>query len=232
MVILARVLLLLHMMALAALAGGAVTFFGSIFLSKLAGASDVNGGLAMGAASLALVGTAVGAAVGGVFAWIWLGRIGPRANMIGGYGLTALSVTLVAGYFLTGDLRQGSPFDPDAEPTVHVEWRLPEQVNLSAVTLTFRYSMKSSYMNWTLSSSWDDPQARNEDDRTILRFRGNIRWRVRGRTFQLWRAPHHNDRITVDLGLARDPELSEDYSPWQDVPGHPGHAFRTRVSLD
>ncbi len=61
---------------------------------------------------------------------------------------------------------------------------------------------------------WADVPARDEGSTTILNLYGKIRWRVTGRTFQLWRAPNHDDRITVDLGVPKDPEPSVEFSAW------------------
>ena len=72
-------------------------------------------------------------------------------------------------------------------------------------------------------------RARDEDGHTILRFKGYPQWRQPGRIFQLWRAPNHDDRITVELELGYDPQPSNDYGPWREVESAPGNAFRTRV---
>ena len=93
----------------------------------------------------------------------------------------------------------------------------------------FLFTMRSSYQNWILSGGWDLPRVRDEVGVSILRMTVNIRWRVTGRIFQLWRTPHHDNRITVDIGLPRDPDHPDEDGPWQNVTGNPGHAFRTRV---
>ncbi|MEZ5877639.1 MAG: hypothetical protein R3D43_07720 [Tepidamorphaceae bacterium] len=67
-----------------------------------------------------------------------------------------------------------------------------------------------------MSDNWDAPRARDEDGHTILRFRVYPQWRQPGRIFQLWRAPNHDDRITVDLDLGHDPQPSDGYGSWRD----------------
>ncbi len=232
MVVIAKILLFLQIVVIAAAVGAIAAFLGVIFLATLSGADDMNGGLAMGAAGFAPVGALVGAALGAWLAWRLITRISNAAILGGGYGLAALAALAVGGWFIHQDLTDGDPYASDAEPTVLIEWRLPEVVRHDQVDAIYRFTMRSSYMDWTLSTAWDQPRARDEDRHTTLRMRGNIRWRVTGRIFQLWRAPAHNDRITVDLSLSRDPEPMAEYGPWREVVGAPGHAFRTRVIVE
>ncbi len=152
--------------------------------------------------------------------------------LAGGFGLVGLSAPSVAVWFLVQDLTDGNPYPPDAEPTVLIEWRLPEAVRHDWVDGIFRFTMRSSYMDWTLTSHWQEPRARDEDGRTILRMRAIIRWRVNDRIFQLWRAPNHGDRITADLGSPRDPKPTAEYGPGHEVDSAPGNAFRTRFMIE
>ncbi|MCP5083102.1 MAG: hypothetical protein GY948_15555, partial [Alphaproteobacteria bacterium] len=108
---------------------------------------------------------------------------------------------------------------------------LPEVVRHDWVDRIFRFTMRSSYMDWTLSRGWDEPRARDEDARTILRMYAKIRWRVSGRIFQLWRAPAHDDRITVDLGLPRDPRPTQQYGSWHEVEALPATPAAPASSL-
>lgn len=229
MVVAARILFFVMIVLIAAVLGATVAFFVMIAIGTVAGADNTGGGLAMGAAGLAPVGAIVGAAIGTWFAWRTIIRFNDKAIMAGGFGLAGLAVLAVGGWFVNAELTDGDPYEPGREPTVLIEWRVPEAIPPEEVDGIYRFTMRSSYMNWTLSTRWDEPRTRKEDGGTILRMRGEIRWRVTGRIFQLWRAPAHDDRITVDLGLARDPQPSAEYGPWREVDGAPGHAFRTRV---
>ena len=230
MVIFAKILLFLQVVVITAGLGAVVTFIGLISIAKMFGASDREGGLAMGAAGIAPTGAVVGAAVGLYLAWRMIRAMSKPAILVAGYGLAALLLSAVGAWFAYEELTDGNPYASGKEPTMHIEWRLPEKVRHDWVDRIFRFTMRSSYMDWTLSTHWDTPRVRDEDGVSILRMRGQIRWRVTGRVFQLWRAPNHNDRITIDTGLPRDPEHQEDYGPWQDVSGQPGYAFRIRVS--
>jgi len=230
MVVIAKILLFAFLVVFAAAVGGVATFFGAVFLGILTGASQMEGALAMGAASLAPMGAAVAALIGIWLSWKYVSRIDDRTAMGGGYGLTVLAAGSVAAYFAYEDLTDGNPYAADEEPTVYVEWRLPHLVPHEQVGRIYRHQMRSSYMDWILSTGWDEPNARDEDGHTILRLWAKIRWRVTGRRFQVWQAPHHDDRMTVDLALGKDPPATAEYGPWQDVKNHPGNAFRTRVS--
>lgn len=229
MVLIARILLFTGIVAIAAAAGAFVAFVGIILLGTLTGSDNMNGGLAMGAAGLAPVGALAGAALGAWLAWRLISRLDSRAAMAGGYGLAALAGLSVGGWFLVQELTDGNPYAQGEEPTVLIEWRVPETVRHDWVDGVYRFMMRSSYMDWPLSTDWDEPRARDEDGHTILRMRGEIRWRVPKRTFQFWRARAQDDRITVELDLPRDPRPTADYGPWREVESHPGHAFRTRV---
>lgn len=229
MALIARILLFIIIVALAAAAGTAAAFFGSFLLATLLGANNMNGGLAMGAAGLAPWGGAIAAVLGGWYGWGLVRRIGKSAAMAGGYGVTLFAALCVGGWFLAEDLTDGDPYEMGEAPTILVEWRLPEQVCYECVDRIFRFTMRSTYKDWTLSNHWDEPRARDEDGHTILRFKGYPQWRQPGRIFQLWRAPNHDDRITVELELGYDPQPSNDYGPWREVPEAPGNAFRTRV---
>ena len=230
MVFIAKVLLFLQVVIITAAIGAAVTFVGLISIATMFGASDREGGLAMGAAGIAPMGALVGAAVGMLLAWRMIRLMSNPAILVGGYGLAALVVAAVGAWFAYEELTDGDPYASGGEPTMHIEWRLPEKVSHDQVDRVFRFTMRSSYTDWTLSTHWDLPRVRDEGEVSILRMRAQIRWRVTGRIFQLWRAPNHDDRITIDPGLPRDPEHQEDYGPWQNVADQPGHSFRTRVS--
>lgn len=230
MSVVAKILATAHVVAVAAVIGGFVAFFGSFFLFTLAGESNINGGLAMGSAGLMPIGAFAGALAGGWLSWKWFPGFERKSAMVVGFGLTAISLLSVGGYFLHQDLSDGDPYAAAEEPVFHIEWRLPEVVPHDRVDRIFRYTMRSSYMDWTLSNHWEFERARDEGGQTILRMRANLRWRVTGRIFQLWRAPNHDDRITVYPDIPRDPPHSEDYGAWVDVADAPGHAYRWRVS--
>ncbi len=232
MVPVAKILLFLQIVIIAAAVGAVVAFIGLLLVAGLSGADDVNGGLAMGAAGFAPLGALVGAALGIWLAWRMIARTSNAVILGAGYGLAILAGGAVGGWFFYQEMTDGDPYATGAEPTVLIEWRLPEVVRHDWVDRIFRFTMRSSYMDWTLSRGWDEPRARDEDARTILRMYAKIRWRVSGRVFQLWRAPTHDDRITVDLGLPRDPRPTQHYGPWQEVEGAPGHAYRTRVIVE
>jgi len=232
MVLIARILLFLQIVVIAAAAGAVVAFFGIYLLATLAGADDMSGALAMGSAQLAPVGGLAGALLGAWIAWRMIAGGGDAAVMAGGYGLAVLAGLALGGWYLVDELTDGNPYAQGEEPTVLIEWRLPEKVRHEDVDRIYRYTMRSSYMDWTLNTHWDEPRARDEDEHTVLRMRGEIRWRVPDRIFQLWRAPNHDDRFTVDLGLPRDPDPTAEYGPWQDVADAPGHAFRTRIVVE
>lgn len=229
MVLIARVLLFLQLVVLAAAVGAVVTFFGLYIIARLLGADDMNGGLAMGAAGLAPYGAVAGALLGGWLIWRLLARMGRNATLLGGYGLITLVICAIAGYFLIEDLTDGNPYTLEEEPVLLVEWRLPEKIPHHMADRIFRYSLRSTYMDWSLTLRWNETRIRDEGDVSILQLRGKLRWRKNGRKMQLWRAPNHDDRITVDLGLDNDPAHQEGFGPWKEVAEHPGYAFRTRV---
>lgn len=229
MAFVARTLLFIAIVVVAAAVGAAGLFFGSFLLATLLGADNMNGGLAMGAAGLAPWGAAIGSGLGAWYAFRLLRHIGNRAAMAGGYGITLLAALCVGGWFLAQDLTDGDPYAPGEAPTVLVEWRLPETVCHECVDGIFRFTARSAFRDWTLSDQWDEPRARDEAGHTVLRFRVFPQYRQPGRIFQLWRAPNHDDRITVDLDLGYDPQPTDDYGPWRDVASAPGNAFRLRV---
>ena len=186
-------------------------------------------GAAMGAVGFMPIGALAGAAV---VAWLSLkfrNSVSDRVALGAGYGLFVLAGLSVAGWFLVEELTDGNPFAQGKEPWVHIEWRLPEKLEPEQVGQTFRHTMRSPYMDWTLTTKWDDPDVRYEGGQTILRLRGQLRWRLSGRIFQLWRAPAHQDRITISLNLGPDPKRTDDYGPWVDVEGYSGQAYRVRV---
>ncbi|MBZ0215458.1 MAG: hypothetical protein K8F25_02795 [Fimbriimonadaceae bacterium] len=226
----AKILLFLNSVAIPAALGAVITFYGIIFVeTTFFGSSQREGALAMGAAGLAPAGALVGAGLGIWLAWLIITRMSDASILGSGYGITALMAFAVGGWFLYQNLKDGNPYAPEDEPTVLIEWRLPELVRHDSVDRIFRFTMRSSYKDWTLSTRWDEPRARDEDDNTILRVRGQIRWRVKGRIFQLWRASNQDDRITIEIDLPRDPKPTAGYSPWHEVEGNPGHAYRTRI---
>lgn len=230
MVIVAKILLVLQVAMIMAGLGAVVTFFGLIAIATLFGASHMEGGLAMGAVGIAPVGALVGAGIGIFLAWRMTKLMSNGAILLGGYGLAVLVLAAIGAWFAYEEMTDGDPYLAANEPTMHIEWRLPEKVRHDWVDRIFRYSMRSSYMDWILSTHWDVPRVRDENGVSILRMRAKIRWRVTGRVFQLWRAPHHDERITIDPGLPRDPKHQDEYGPWQEVADHPGNAFRVRVS--
>jgi len=229
MLTLARILLFVQCVLIAAALGAVAVFILVMALGALTGSSNINGGLAMGAAGMMPIGGVIGAALGAWLGWRAVTRWSRRMVLGAGFGLLALATVIAGGWWLTQELTDGNPYAAGKEPTVLIEWRLPGLVPHNKVQPVYRYTMRSTYMDWTLTSHWDDPFARDEDGRTILRFRGIPRWRVDGRIFQLWQFPDHDNRITVDLGLPRDPKPQPDYGPWQTVAEAPGHAFRTRT---
>ena len=226
MVLIARILLFVLIVAIAAVVGAFAAFFGLYFIGRLMGATDFEGALAMGAAGFMPIGAVAGAVAGAILAWVLIRKLEPRAAMGAGYGLAGAIALGAAGWFGLDYYQQGGPYAVEDEPLVQIEWRLPEQIAASDVVL-YRHTMRSTFMDWTLDTAWDDPAAREEEGRTVLRFRGYLRWRREGRIFQLWKFPEHNDRITVELKLGADPEAQADYGPWREA--GEGHAFRTRV---
>ncbi|MCB1440214.1 MAG: hypothetical protein H6888_16010 [Nitratireductor sp.] len=229
MIFLARILLALQMAVIAAAIGAVVIFFGIIGLGFLTGSSNINGGLAMGAAGLVPAGAVAGAIVGVILALKFVPRMDGRSAAAAGYGITLVAALSVGGWFAIQELTDGNPYEAGKEPVLHVEWRIPETFPHQHVDRVFRHMMRSTWRDWTLSTWWDEPRARDEDGHTILRFAGEIRWREKGRVFQFWRAPYHDDRITVELGLPDDPPGTEEYGPWREVETAPGNAFRVRV---
>ncbi|NKB52253.1 MAG: hypothetical protein GKR97_08530 [Rhizobiaceae bacterium] len=222
-------LLILQIAIIMGAVGAAIAFFGLIAIATLFGASNMEGGLAMGAVGFAPIGALVGAIIGLWLAWRLTKIMNAGAVLVGGYGLAVLVLASIGAWFAYEELTDGDPYLVENEPVMHIEWRLPEKVRPDRVDRTFRFTMRSSYMDWTLSTKWDEPRVRVADGVSILRMRAWIRWRVGGRIFQLWRAPHHDDRITVEPELPRDPGHQDEYGPWQTVPDHSGYAFRTRI---
>ncbi|MEM7300339.1 MAG: hypothetical protein AAF468_04580 [Pseudomonadota bacterium] len=231
MVLFARILLFIQIVALFAVAATVLTFLVAIFFGTLSGVSSREGALAMGAAGVAPLGGIVGAALGAWVGWKITSRIGRAAALSGGYGLMGFALLGVIGWFILQDLTDGDPYHHTEEPVMHLEWRLNETVPHAQVDRIFRFMMRSSYENWILSDNWDEPRARDEDGRTILRRKFSIRWRVNGRTLQVWRAPGHGDRITIEPKLPRDPKPTADYGPWHEVEGHPDLAYRIRIGV-
>ncbi len=66
MVLIAKNLLFVQIIVIAAAVGVAAAFFGLLLVATLLGASDMEGGLAMGAAGFAPVGAVAGAVLWGV----------------------------------------------------------------------------------------------------------------------------------------------------------------------
>ncbi|MBO6718359.1 MAG: hypothetical protein JJ913_10425 [Rhizobiaceae bacterium] len=174
------------------------------------------------------VGGIIGAALGAWLAWRTVRGLEGRAAMAAGFGLAGFAALGGAGWYGLTLYERGSPYEAGEEPTVLIEWRLPDIVPPSDI-VNYRHTMRSTFKDWTLNTEWDDPVAREEDGRTVLRFRGEIRWRRAGRIFQLWKFPADNERITVELNLGADPQAADSYGPWKEVSAAPGHAFRTRV---
>ena len=230
MVWVARLFLGLLVMLIMAAIGAAGLFFGAIAFGNLLGASNMEGGLAMGAAGLMPIGGMIGAGFGIWLTWWLCKRLSNPATMVAGFGLATLFVAAGAGWFIFEELSDGNPYAMGQEPDVHVEWRLPETVTAEQVDRRFRFMARSSYENWILSDSWDEPRVRDENGVSILRLKVEIRWRVTGRILQFWPASTPDDRITVDLGVPRDPDHQTEYGPWRKVTGHPEYAFRTRVA--
>ena len=229
MVILARILLFLFIIVLMAALGAVLAFIGVLLIGALTGVDDREGALAMGAAGFMPYGAVFGAVAGILLALRTVPRVEARTALALGYGFPGMVLLAVAGWYLHGELTDGNPYAQGSEPVVLIEWRLPESFPHEQVPRVFRHSMRSTSMNWTLDLGWDDPPAREENGRTVLRLRGEIRWRAAGRTLQVWRAPNHDDRITVPLELGRDPAGQDDYGPWREVASAPGNAFRTRI---
>lgn len=228
----ARILLFLQIVVLAAAIGAIVGFFGLILLGEVTGTSNINGGLAMGAAGFAPVSALVGALAGAWFGWRLIGRLGRNTVMFGGFGIAVLIALSVGGWLLFEELNDGNPYAPDKEPTLLIEWRLPGLIAHDEARQFYRHLLRTSYMDWVLNVGWDEPHARDENGQTILRLSGKIRWRVTGRTLQIWRFPLHDVRITAELGLGKDPKPMAEYGPWQAVKEAPDHAFRTRIAAD
>lgn len=226
----AKALLFIHIVLLSALCGAATIFIVVMVVGSLTGASNINGGLAMGAAGMTPIGGLIGAAIGAWLGWRAVTRMQRKTVLAAGFGVAALTVLCAGAWLAVRELTDGNPYRQGEEPVVHLEWRLPETVPHDRVQPLYRYTFRSSYMDWTLSSQWDDPFVRDQDGHTILRFRTRIRWRVDGRIFQLWTFPNHDDRITVGLNLPRSPKPADSWSPWVPVDGAEGHAFRTRVA--
>ncbi|MCP4182897.1 MAG: hypothetical protein GY761_06220 [Hyphomicrobiales bacterium] len=229
MLFIARILLFLQIVAITGALAGIITFLGVILIANLFGASNMEGALAMGAAGIAPFGALAGGILGAWIAWLMISRSSRSVIMGFGFGFMVLAGLGVGGWFVYQELTDGNPYIQGKEPTVLIEWRLPEKVNHDYLDRIFRYTMRSSYKDWTLTTRWNTPRGRDEGEYTILRLRAKIRWRVTGRIFQLWRAPNHDDRITVDLGLPRDPEAMAEYGPWNKVKAAPGNEFRIRV---
>ena len=229
MLLIARILLFLQIVAITGALAGIITFFGVILIANLFGASNMEGALAMGAAGIAPFGALAGGIAGALIAWLMISRLSRSVIMGFGFGLVALAGLGVGGWFVFQELTDGNPYIQGREPTVLIEWRLPEKINHDRLDRIFRYGLRSSYQNWSLSTRWNTPRGRDEGEHTILRLQAEIRWRVTGRIFQLWRTPNHDDRITVDLGLPRDPKPMAEYGPWNKIEAAPGNEFRIRV---
>lgn len=230
--ILGKIFLTIVIVALSAGAGAAILFFGLIFVSIMLGASTMEGGLAMGAAGLMPLGGLGGAIMGLWISWQLSQKTSGRAMAIAGFIAIAFVGACIGGWFIWQDRADGDPYASNEEPIAHIEWRLPELFPHDKVVQTFRYSARSTFKDWTLTTHWDDPVARDEDGHTIIRIRAFLRWRRDGRQLQLWRWPNHDDRITTDAGLPDDPPFSEEYGPWKEVASAPGYAFRIRVDRD
>lgn len=229
MAVIGKILTFIFVTLFCAGIGAVVAFFGIFIIATAMGDSNMNGGLAMGAAGLAPIGAIIGAGVGIWLSWLICKNPNPKLAMGLGYGLLGIVALCVGGWFLVEELTDGNPYEPGKEPVAHIEWKVPDQVPITHVDSIFRQMMRSSHMDWILSDRWDEPRSRDEDGRTIIRMTVELRWRVRERPFQLWRAPNHDDRITVDLGIPADPEHSDEYGPWTKVEGHPGNEFRWRI---
>ncbi len=229
MLLIARILLFIQIVIIAAALGAFGSFFGLISISLLLGADSREGALAMGAAGLMPIGGLLGAGIGVWVAWKAITGLNKAAILGGGFGLLALAMASVGGWFVLEEMADGDPYDAAKEPTAHIEWRLSKLVPVEQIKPVYRYTMRSTFMDWTLSSHWDDPYFREENGKTILRFRASLRWREDGRMFQVWNFPKHDDRTTVILDMPDDPSPSEAFSAWQPVEGEHGEAVRWRV---
>ena len=85
MVLIARILLFVLIVAIAAVVGAFAAFFGLYFIGRLMGATDFEGALAMGAAGFMPAGAVVGAVAGAILAWVLIRKLEPRAAMGAGY---------------------------------------------------------------------------------------------------------------------------------------------------
>ncbi|MCP5096867.1 MAG: hypothetical protein GY943_15055, partial [Chloroflexi bacterium] len=117
MVPVAKILLFLQIVIIAAAVGAVVAFFGLLLVAGLSGSDDVNGGLAMGAAGIAPVGALVGAALGVWLAWRTIERTSNAVILGAGYGLAVLAAGAVGGWFFHQDLTHAAPHATGAAPT-------------------------------------------------------------------------------------------------------------------
>ena len=134
MVLIARLLLGLQILVVMAAIGACVAFFGAIGLGLLFGASNMEGGLAMGAAGLMPIGGLVGAGLGLWLAWRLIRKLPPRATMLAGFGMAVLIAAVVAAWFIYDELSDGTPY--------RIGYARPPSNSLGAIflVLTAHYS--------------------------------------------------------------------------------------------
>ena len=169
MTLVAKILLFLQVVVICAALGAVLAFVGLMIFGNLAGASNMEGALAMGAAGLAPYGALAGAAIGVWISLRMMARMSRGAILLGGYGLAAIVVFAIGAYFVIEELSDGNPYEIENEPVLLVEWRLPEQIQHSMADRIFRYSLRSTFMDWSLSLGWDTPRVRDEGGVSILK---------------------------------------------------------------
>lgn len=237
-----RLLFVLEISVLLAVLGAALAFFVFIFVMEAAGVSNINGGLAMGAANtIAPAGGLIAGLLGLYFGYRLAVKIGDRAATATAFSVLGFIGAVVGAIYLHDELTDGDPYDLDGpRPYVLFEIRVPEVVPPGMADRLFRKSMRT--YTTTATVLWRKPRQRPDGESTILNAEAVLYWRVSNRAFVFWRA-RNGPRHVFDLGLPPEPDATPAFGPWRradwvedaesgekrDPPEGPGIELRYRV---
>ena len=198
-----------------AVAGAAVGFFGSILVATALGASNMNGGLAMGAATTFLpLGAVIGAVLALVLVLKWRKGKGPDSKVSKIVGGILLAGCLAIGGYLYKEYWYVPPAPTLSGPvrTLHVEIRLPADMIDEEY---FKGQRTRLYAYQTVLDA-DKPLTRQDNGGiVVLGAQHRMHYRVNDRKITLW--VRYNRILVFELPIPEIPVPSDMFSDWQPV---------------